>query len=470
MRRNFVTTLLAVIALLAAISPAAYSQENALLNAKDSAALFQRSVQLIESTAATVPGLARASAPVLENARQALENLEKGPAGHTGLVYDLLVNVRAYLALSDSLPKPYPFPEEGRKQFTELREDAGRIESHFRAALDQKERQLRSPDRDNLRRYSDADARLAKPAAAEKRIVFLGDSITDGWRLNEYFPNRDFVNRGISGQITGEMLGRMKADVVDLKPSGMIVLAGTNDIARGVPLATIENNLTMIADLADHYKIKPLFASVLPISDYHKDVNPRFEMSTQRPPASILELNRWIENLCKQRHYPYVDYFSQMVDPTGYMKADLADDGLHPNSAGYRVMGPIAMDAIDHNIARPAPPPPAAITSATKKRATKTRASARPAAPPPVEAAQAPAAPATPAPAPPVQKPPAQTLAKPVAAAPPAADRPAPKPAAVQAAPANIKPPETTEAAPPKKKKESFWKRTYPTNPPPTKQ
>ena len=146
---------------------------NALLPARDAAALFERSVQLIESTSATVPGLVRAAAPVLENARQALINLQSGPAGHAGLVYDLLVNVRAYLALSDSLPKPYPFPDEAAKQFGELRETAQRMESYFRAALDQKERQLRSPDRDNLRRYADADTRLAKPAVNEKRIVFL---------------------------------------------------------------------------------------------------------------------------------------------------------------------------------------------------------------------------------------------------------------------------------------------------------
>ena len=222
-----------------------------------------------------------------------------------------------------------------------------------------------------------------KPETAQKRIVFMGDSITDGWRLNEYFPGRDFVNRGISGQITGEMLGRMKADVIDLKPSAMLVLAGTNDIARGVPLSAIENNLTMIADLADAYKIKPLFASVLPISDYHKDTNPRYEMSKQRSPAAILELNRWIESLCKLRHYQYVDYFSQMVDAAGYMKPELADDGLHPNSAGYRVMGPIAMAAIDRHFA---PPPPATVSKKRAPRPRPTQSAAEP-----VSAAQPPA-------------------------------------------------------------------------------
>ncbi len=453
-------------ALIAAISPAAYSQETALLTAKDASALFERSVQLIESTSATVPGLARAAAPVLENARQALANLQSGPAGHAGLTYDLLINIRAYLALSDSLPKPYPFPEEGRKQFTELRDDAGRIESHFRAALDQKERQLRSPDRDNLHRYTDADAMLAKPSPADKRIVFLGDSITDGWRLNEYFPKRDFVNRGIGGQITGEMLGRMKADVIDLKPAGMIVLAGTNDIARGVPLTAIENNLTMIADLAEYYKIKPMFASVLPISDYHKDVNPRYEMTKVRPPATIIELNRWLEAFCKQRRYPYVDYFSKMVDPSGFMRAELADDGLHPNSAGYRIMGPIAMESIDRNIAHPAaaappsPPAPAPAPAAapSKKRAAKVRApkpkptpTATPA-PEPVQADPAPVTSARPAP---------QVISKPT---PPPA--PVPVPAAPVQAASDTKPPAKQEAVqssePKKKKKESFWKRTYP--------
>jgi lysophospholipase L1-like esterase len=471
--------------ILAACSTAAYSQQNAnpqqnansqqdpLLSAQDAAALYQRSLQLLESTSAAVPGLVRAAGPVLENARQAKQNLENGPAGHAGLTYDLLINLRAYMALADSLPKPYPFPEEGKRQFAELRDAVERIESHFRATLDQKERQLRSPDRDNLKRYADEDARLLKAAPGDKRVVFLGDSITDGWRLNEYFPNRDFVNRGISGQITGEMLGRMKTDVIDLKPTGMLVLAGTNDIARGVPLSAIENNLTMIADLADYYKIKPLFASVLPISDYHKDVSPRYEMSKQRPPSSIIELNRWLESFCKLRHYPYVDYYSQMVDPAGYMKADLADDGLHPNSAGYRIMGPIAMEAIDRHLSRPIPPPPAAITSATKKRTTTKVRAPTPAAAEPQQTAQAPAAP-TPAPAvrkqsaPAAAPPPAPTRPTPVAAAPAASTPAASSPA--QQVTANTKPAQTTDSeAPKKKKKESFWKRTYPSTPP-TKQ
>ena len=318
-----------------------------LLSGADTLALGHRIVELMESTTLALPGMLQAGAPAGENVRQALTTMEATSAQNSSLLFTFLTNTRAYLALTDVMPKPFPFPEQARRQMEELRNAVDRLDSHFRALLDQKELQLRNPDRDNLKRYAEANARLAPPVAEMPRVVFLGDSITDAWRLNEYFPGRDFVNRGISGQITGEMLGRMKADVIDLKPRAMLVLAGTNDIARGVPLPVIENNLAMIASLAEVNQIKPLFASILPISDYHKDANPRFEMSKSRPPAAILELNRWLRQFCAQHGYPYVDYFSAMVDKAGFLKADLADDGLHPNSAGYRVMGPVAQAAID---------------------------------------------------------------------------------------------------------------------------
>jgi lysophospholipase L1-like esterase len=322
-------------------------QPSALLANRDALALYERVVQLIESTSAAVPGLARASAPVLENARSALEAARASSQQSSPQAYEVLSNARAYLALAESMPKPFPFPETARNQFTELRQGVDRIESHFRALLDTKEAQLRSPDRDNVLRYAQANERLGPPAADKPRVVFLGDSITDFWRLNEYFGERDFVNRGISGQITGEMLGRMKPDVIDLRPRAVIVLAGTNDIARGVPLTTIENNLSMIADLGEAHGIKPLFASVLPISDYHKAANPMYERSHQRPPSTVKDLNTWIRKFCAERKYPYVDYYSAMADKAGFLPANLADDGLHPNGAGYRIMAPLALQAID---------------------------------------------------------------------------------------------------------------------------
>src|SRR5207237_853247 len=130
----------------------------------------------------------------------------------------------------------YPFPQEATRQLAELRDNLNRFDVHFRALLDQRESQLRTADRDNLRRYHDANGQLAPPRAGKHRVVFFGDSITDSWRLNEYFPDEDYVNRGISGQITGQMLGRFKADVVDLKPEAVLILAGTNDLARGTSL------------------------------------------------------------------------------------------------------------------------------------------------------------------------------------------------------------------------------------------
>lgn len=330
------------------------AQQQALMNNKDVLATCERAANLIESTATAAPDLVRASAPLAENVRQACLNLRIISPQHALLSYTLLTNLRAYLALADALPRPQPAPPEALKQLAELRDLAARWEAHFAALLEQKEFALRHPDRDNLRRYAEANRKLGPPQPGVPRVVFLGDSITDGWRLNEYFPGRDFVNRGISGQITGEMLGRMKADVIDLKPAAVLVLAGTNDIARGVELTTIENNLTMIADLAEFHGIKPLFASLLPVSDYHKDKNPAFEQTRRRPPELIRRLNDWIQNFCRQRNFVYVDYYSQLVDNAGFLKAELADDGLHPNAAGYRLMAPVALAAIEKALAAPA--------------------------------------------------------------------------------------------------------------------
>ncbi len=114
-----------------------------------------------------------------------------------------------------------------------------------------------------------------------------------------------------------------------------------------MPLLAIENNLTMIADIADYYKIKVILASLLPVSDYHKDANPSYERSKDRSPSMIRSLNGWMESFCKDRGFTYLDYFSATVDGSGFLKTDLSDDGLHPNSAGYRVMAPLALAAID---------------------------------------------------------------------------------------------------------------------------
>jgi lysophospholipase L1-like esterase len=333
-----------------AMSAGAFAQApQALMPAKDVNELCIRATQLMEAGGIAVPDLQRAAAPVIENAKQACAQLQlRRNAGQP--TYVLLTNLHAYLALADAVPKPFPFPDAARKQFADLRDDATRLESHFRALLDLKDSQLRSADRDNLQRYAEANRKVQPPDPKNPRVVFFGDSITDFWRLNEYFPGRDFINRGISGQVTSEMLGRVKADVIDLHPEALLILAGTNDLARGTPLTDIENNYLMIADLASFYKIKVIFASVTPVSDYHKDQNPSYAQTESRPPTYIAALNEWIQQLCRQRGYTYLNYFDALADQAGLLKADLSDDGLHPNAKGYRIMAPLALEAIEKTV------------------------------------------------------------------------------------------------------------------------
>ncbi|MGI8990442.1 MAG: GDSL-type esterase/lipase family protein [Bryobacteraceae bacterium] len=324
--------------------PAVPAQPAALLNPAEVQQLSQRIVQLMESTAVSVPGLTQSSAIVSNNAQRSAVAMQANPQ-NAAFTYDFVRETRGYLALSDAVVKPFPFSNTARQQFSELRDAVDRLDTHLQALLNRKEGQLRNADRDDLHRYAEADEKLGPPGA-KPRVVFMGDSITDGWRLNEYFTGRDFVNRGISGQITGQMLGRMEADVVDLHPKAVLILGGINDIGLGIPAKTIENNLTMTIVMARAYSIKPLVASMLPVSDYHKEANPRYEMTKTHPPAAIAEVNRWLRDYCEHHSSIYVDYYSAMVDGSGFLKADLSDDGLHPNGKGYRVMAPIALEAL----------------------------------------------------------------------------------------------------------------------------
>ena len=172
--------------------------------------LCERVAQLIDSTRLAGPELGRAGEPLAENARQLLATLRGAGIRNGPQVYAFLSNLRGYVALADAIPKPATLGEEARRQFSELREAQDRLEAYLRALLELKEQQLRDPDRDALARYAEANRKLPPPEAGAPRVVFLGDSITDLWPLKEYFPpERDFVNRGISGQITGQMLGRM---------------------------------------------------------------------------------------------------------------------------------------------------------------------------------------------------------------------------------------------------------------------
>lgn len=334
-------------AALAVIAPASAQQTNAVLNDAQAKALYQRSLQLMESSGFAMPELARAGAPLMENMRQTMESLDFLGYRSAQLHYKMIANLRAFLMVSDAVPKPVPFPEAARRQLAELRENLASFEVYFQSQVEQLQRSLRDPDRDNFRRYAEANTTTPARKAGQPRIVFYGDSITDGWRLNEYFPNQDFINRGISGQITSQMLARFLPDVAAHKPDAVLILAGTNDIARGTAPSTIQSNLTAIAELAEVHKIKPIFASILPVSDYHKGANPSYERTPMRPPAVIQAVNAWLRDFCARRNYVYLDYFTSLADQAGHLKADYADDGLHPNPSGYRAMAPLALAAIE---------------------------------------------------------------------------------------------------------------------------
>jgi lysophospholipase L1-like esterase len=309
--------------------------------------------ELMEAGGVAIPDLQRAAAPVIENTRQNCIQLRLRPA-RAEITYSLLTNLRAYLALADSVPKPFPFSEAAQQQLTELRSDANRLDSHFRALIESRDRQLTSPDPANLARYAEANRKLPAPVGGKPRVVFFGDSITDIWRLNEYFPDTDYLNRGISGQTAGQLVQRMQDDVINLHPAAVLILIGTNDLARETPVTTIESDYRMLADMASLNKIKVIFASVLPVSDYHKDQDPTYERRLQRPPVFIKALNDWLQKFCTQNGYTYLDYYTAMVDLTTQLPADLSDDGLHPNAKGFRVMAPLASAAIAKTIAPPA--------------------------------------------------------------------------------------------------------------------
>lgn len=199
-----------------------------------------------------------------------------------------------------------------------------------------------------LARYRDANAALNPPALGENRVVFFGDSITDLWKIEEYFPGKPYLNRGIGGQTTPQMLVRFRQDVIELHPKVVVILAGTNDIAGNtgpMRLEDIEANYVSLAELARANSIRVVFSSVLPVHNYTPQSQNLF---AGRPPEKIVELNRWLKNyVAAHTDCLYLDYFGAMVDDKGLLKRDLAGDGLHPNAAGYKIMTPLADAAIE---------------------------------------------------------------------------------------------------------------------------
>lgn len=196
----------------------------------------------------------------------------------------------------------------------------------------------------NLKRFQSENQKLAESPASNKRVVFMGNSITEGWvnKHPDFFKNNDFVNRGISGQTTPQMLIRFRADVINLKPKVVVILAGINDIAGNTGPSTlemIEDNIASMAVLAKGAGIKVVLSSVLPANT--------FTWAPDKEPADkVIALNEWIKKYAKDNGHVYLDYFSAMVDDKKGLPKSLSGDGVHPNEAGYLIMEPLVLKAI----------------------------------------------------------------------------------------------------------------------------
>jgi acyl-CoA thioesterase-1 len=211
-----------------------------------------------------------------------------------------------------------------------------------------------------LAKYREANKALPPASPGEMRVVFMGDSITEGWGLKatsttpdrgEFFSGKPYINRGISGQTTPQMLVRFRQDVILLKPKAVVLLAGTNDIAENTGKETLEeigNNIASMSELARANGVRVVLCSVLPASDFHWHQG-------LEPASKIRELNAWIKDYAAKNGFVYVDYYSNMVNSEGGLKTELSPDGVHPNKAGYDLMGPLAEAGIAEALRKPLP-------------------------------------------------------------------------------------------------------------------
>lgn len=197
----------------------------------------------------------------------------------------------------------------------------------------------------NLKRYQEENATLPAPSKTEKRVVFMGNSITQGWKEihPDFFKSNPFICRGISGQTTPQMLVRFRQDVIALQPKVVVILAGTNDIAGNTGPSTLEmimDNLSSMTEIANANKIKVVLCSILPAYDYpwRKGMEPNIK---------IPKLNEMIKAYCERKGFVYLDYFSVMADGKNGMIAELTSDGVHCNAKGYEVMEALVLPAIE---------------------------------------------------------------------------------------------------------------------------
>ena len=219
-----------------------------------------------------------------------------------------------------------------------------------RAIRDMMTNDTRLRDWPNLSRYRQADADLERSGDAVP-VVFLGDSITDRWDdegSGGFFPGRHYVNRGIGGQTTPQMLIRLRPDVLSHHPKVMVLLAGTNDIAGNTgPMSDedVEQNIAAIAELSAASGVKVVLAGILPISDYHQKPD-QVPQVIRRPMSRIAAINAWIKQYAAAHGHVFLDYAPGISDARGMLKAEFSEDDLHPNALGYAQMAPLAEAAI----------------------------------------------------------------------------------------------------------------------------
>jgi lysophospholipase L1-like esterase len=204
-----------------------------------------------------------------------------------------------------------------------------------------------------LGRYREANAAVKPPAPGEARVVFMGDSITDIWQNPQaggFFPGKPYIDRGIGGQTTPQMVLRFRPDVIALDPRVVVILAGTNDIAGNTGPMTLEEtegNLASMSELAHVHGVHVILASLTPVNDLTSPDGNKIVQTVRRPPEKILALNEWIKKYAAEHGDGYLNYFSATVDEKGFFNSQLTYDGLHPNAAGYAVMAPLAEKAIE---------------------------------------------------------------------------------------------------------------------------
>jgi len=195
----------------------------------------------------------------------------------------------------------------------------------------------------NLGKYSTENKKLMPLTKHEKRIVFMGNSITESWQYaDDFFSTNGYINRGISGQTTPQMLVRFRPDVIELQPSVVVIMAGINDIAENtgpIALEDVFGNIVSMTELAHAHHIKVVLSSVLPAIDF--DWRPGLH-----PAEKIIKLNAMIQSYCATNHIVYLDYYSKMVDENKEMDKRFTADGVHPNLEGYKVMEPLVMEGI----------------------------------------------------------------------------------------------------------------------------